>query len=289
METVLLRAVGIGASASYFASVDPASFQSYTTVMDLVEGVIAMVLAKFIFFPTKVLALYPSQTEMPYEEVRLKNEEGQLLHGWFFPGKKERTLLYLHGNAGNIGDRLDKIRFLRRIGWSLFIVDYRGYGGSEGSPTVAGVLKDTDTAYLYLTQKKKIPPEQVILFGESLGGAMAIDLASREPLGGMILESTFTSLRDMARFIFPIIPTAIAPDSLRSLSSIRRIKSPLLVIHGTKDETVPYEMGKRLFEAAPHPKRFYTVPGAMHNDAYVVGNLEYLKQIEEFLAGVGLP
>lgn len=257
--------------------------------MTFLEGLSGALVAKFLFFPLKVIEYYPSRLEIPYEEVHLKNDEGQRLHGWFFPGKTDRTLLYLHGNAGNIGDRLDKVQFLRRIGWSIFIFDYRGYGGSEGNPTIEGVQRDSDAAFRYLTAMRKIPNEQIVLFGESLGGALAVDLAAREVVDSVILESTFTSLREIARNAYPFVPAAAIPDAYRSIDRIRHIKSPLLVIHGQDDEIIPFEMAKRLFEAAPHPKRFYAAEGAHHNDVYLVGRLEYLKTIREFLSETGLP
>ncbi len=258
--------------------------------MTLVDGLRLSLAAKFLFFPVKMIEFYPSDLEIPHEEVRLKTDDGLNLHGWFFPGKKpDRTLLYLHGNAGNIGDRLDKIQFLRRLGANIFIFDYRGYGGSEGTPSIDGVLQDTDTAFRFLTQTKKIPNEQIILFGESLGGALAVDLAHRETLAGVILESTFTTLREMAGAVYAFVPSLMVPDALRSLQLIRHIRAPLLIIHGEKDEIVPFEMAERLFQAAPHPKRLYKVVEGHHNDVYLAGKLEYLKAIEKFLSETGLP
>jgi hypothetical protein len=255
-------------------------------------SVIATWLAtKLLFFPVKMISIYPSHYEMAFEEVRFRNDEGLLLHGWFFVGKKpDRTLLFLHGNAGNIGDRVPKIEVLRKIGWNIFIIDYRGYGGSEGSPSIEGLQRDADAAYLWLVtgrDESRIPPERIILWGESLGGVYATDIASREPVGGLILEGTFTSLRDIAAAHYPFVPKVLVPDLYRSIDRIRKIQSPVLILHGTEDETIPHAMGKRLFENAPHPKRFYAVPGAHHNDVYQVGK-EYLSQIEGCLNEAGL-
>ena len=251
-------------------------------------GLAAALAAKFIFFPVKMIEFYPSQMEIPYEDVRFQNEEGLTLHGWYFKGKKDTTLLYLHGNAGNIGDRLDKIQFLKRLGWSIFIFDYQGYGGSEGNPTIDGVLKDSEAAFRYLKEARKCPNEQIVLFGESLGGTLALHLSQSEPTAAVILESTFTSLRDVARQVYSFLPSFVVPDVYRSIDLIRHIKAPLLVIHGTNDEIVPFAMGKKLFDAAPHPKKLFAVPKAHHNDVYLT-KLEYLKEIEEFLASTGLP
>ncbi|MBI2082363.1 MAG: alpha/beta hydrolase [Deltaproteobacteria bacterium] len=253
--------------------------------------IVTWLATKLLFFPIKSISFYPSQMETPYEEVRFKNDEGLLLHGWFFPGTKpDRTLLFLHGNAGNIGDRLDHIKQLLKIGWNIFIFDYRGYGGSEGSPSIEGLQKDTDAAYRWLVSGKegtKFLPEQIVVWGESLGGAYATDLATREPLRALILQSTFTSLHDIAQTHYPFIPKPIVPDIYRSIDKVRKIRSPLLVIHGTSDETVPFWMGKKLFESAPHPKRFYEVKEALHNNGYEIGKKEYLSQIEVFLNEAG--
>ena len=257
--------------------------------MPLIEGLTSLLVAQFLFFPSKRLNFSPSQFQLNAEEVRFQNGSGQPLHGLFFPGPRDRTLLFFHGNAGNIGDRLDKIRVLKKIGWNIFIFDYRGYGGSEGFPTIDGIIEDSEAALRYLTGIRKIPNEEILLFGESLGGAPASRLGSREPFGGLILESTFTSLRDMAKSVYPFVPAAAVPDAYRSLDHLRTIKSPLLVMHGTADEIIPFEMGKKLFEAAPHPKRFYPVRGAHHNDVYLIGGSNYLRQIEEFLAETGPP
>lgn len=257
--------------------------------MGLVEGAGSILASKLLFFPLKVIEFYPSQVETPYQDIRFRSEDGHTLHGWFFPGRRDRTLLFLHGNAGNIGDRLDKIQFLRRVGWSIFIFDYRGYGGSEGSPTIEGVLKDGAAALRYLNETRRIPNEQITLFGESLGGSLAVDLAGREPFASVILESTFTSLRNITRKNYPFIPPWLVPDRLRSIDLIRHLKAPVLVVHGTDDALIPFEMGKELFEAAPHPKRFLEIKKANHNDVYLAGRLDYLKAIEEFLAEAGLP
>lgn len=249
----------------------------------------AVLVSKFIFFPVKVIEFYPSQLEIPYEDIRFQNDDGLTLHAWYFKGKKDTTLLYLHGNAGNIGDRLDKIQLLRRFGWNILIFDYRGYGGSEGEPTIDGVVRDTEAALRFLTTVKKCPNEKIVLFGESLGGALALPLAKRGPLAAVILESTFTSLREMAKSIYPFVPSFLIPNVYRSVEEIRHITAPVLIIHGTDDEIIPVEMGRRLFKAAPHPKRMFEVPKAHHNDVYLTTKLEYLKNIEEFLTEVGLP
>lgn len=251
--------------------------------MDPFSTLTAALALKFIFFPSKLIEFRPSDLQIPHEEVRIHGEGRPTLHGWFFPGKKNFILYYLHGNAGNIGDRLDKIQFLRRLGGSIFILDYRGYGESDGTPTIEGVLEDSHAGFRYLTEQKKIPKEHIVLFGESLGGAMAVDVAAREKVGAVILESTFTSLRDLAKSAYPFVPSLTVPNAYRSVDAIKKIRSPLLVIHGENDEIVPIKMGKALYERAPQPKTLYVIPGARHNDTYVVGKWDYLKAMQTFL------
>ncbi len=257
--------------------------------MGILSGLSGLLTNKLLFFPVKVIGVYPSQLEIPYREGFFNNDDGHRLHGWFFPGKSDRTLFFLHGNAGNIGDRVDRIRFLSKIGWNIFIFDYRGFGGSEGSPTIKGVIQDSRAALRYLCETLGFQGEQIVLFGESLGGALAIELGSEAPFEAVILESTFTSLHEMAQTAYPFIPQALVPNAFHSVEKIRQLKSPLLVIHGTNDPVVPFSMGKKLFEAAPHPKRFYVVEGAVHNDVYLRGGSDYLKVLEEFLSEIGLP
>jgi fermentation-respiration switch protein FrsA (DUF1100 family) len=247
------------------------------------------VASKFLFFPTKVHNYHPSQMDGPMEDLFFDSTDGIRLHGWFFTGKrKDRTLLYLHGNAGNIGDRVEKIRFLQKIGWNVLAFDYRGYGMSQGSPSIEGILEDGRAAVRFLTDKIGIPNDQIILFGESLGGAVAVEIAAEEPVAAVILESTFTSLRELAHAVYRFLPEAATPDVYRSQDLIRRSKAPVLVIHGTEDEVVPFPMGKKLFEAAPHPKRFFSVPGAHHNDVFDIAGKDYLGEIETFLAAAEL-
>lgn len=257
----------------------------------MIKMLSAFLVSKLLFFPAKTLDQLPSHLDAPYEEVRIRNSEGLLLHGWYFPGQKtERTLLYLHGNAGNIGTRTDKLLFLRRVGWNILIIDYRGYGGSEGNPTIDGVIEDAKAAHDWLTQgdNYQIPAERIILWGESLGGAIAAELAAQKKIGGLILQSTFTSLREIATDHYPWVPKNLVPDRFRTIETIRHLPCPLFIVHGSEDSTIPVSMGRHLFEAAPHPKRYYEIPGAQHNDDYLVGQKEYLSRIEEFLNDSGL-
>jgi uncharacterized protein len=230
----------------------------------------------------------PESYGLKPEEVWLTTSDGVRINGWFFaqPGAK-RVLLYFHGNAENIGTGLERTKILSALGLNIFAVDYRGYGKSEGLPDEAGVYRDADAAYRYLTVVRGFRPKNVILHGVSLGGAVAIDLASRVECGGLIAESTFTSARDMARRAFLIPLFAYVPKSqFKSLDKITAVRAPVLIIHGKHDELIPFAMGEQLFQAAPQTKILAPLEFAGHNDVLLVNREVYLAHLQEFLGKV---
>lgn len=241
---------------------------------------------KMIFFPTSDLAYTPADLGLAYEDVRLQTSDGVTIHGWMVPcDASDVTLLFLHGNAGNIGDRVENVRRLHEIGLQVFILDYRGYGLSEGSPSEQGLYKDAQAAYAYLLSRDDVNKERIAIFGRSLGGAVAVDLASRVPCRRLILESTFTSAADMAGHILPILPIGrLVTERFDSASKIDKVRAPLLQFHGTQDEIVPYQLGRKLHALAPDPKEFVPIPGATHNDTYFVGGRTYFEKIRSFLS-----
>ncbi len=256
--------------------------------MGLAGWLRASLAVKFIFFPEKVIELYPTQWELTFEEILFESPDGLKLHGWFFPGgPPNRTLIYFHGNAGNIGDRLPKIKKLHGLGMNVFLFDYRGYGGSEGKPSLTGAVDDSLAAYRWVVARPDVDPNHIILYGESLGGALALEVARQERHAAVILESTFTSVRDMAKSFYRLIPRFLVPDVYRSIDTIRQVHEPILILHGLRDGVVPHTMGKRLYEAAPQPKRFVLFPEATHSDIHEVGHEEYIRAIDEFLSGIG--
>jgi hypothetical protein len=191
------------------------------------------------------------------------------------------TLLWCHGNAGNISHRLDNLKLLHdRLALNIFIFDYRGYGRSQGKPSEEGTYRDAEAAVAYLRIRKDIDQDAVIIFGRSLGGAIAVDLASKHQCLGLILESTFSSLAGM----FPYLPTDAIPIKYDSLAKIKQVRMPLLMLHGDCDEVVPFQSGRELFEAANEPKEFYTIKGAGHNDTYTTGGEEYLAVFQGFIS-----
>jgi uncharacterized protein len=206
-----------------------------------------------LFFPSREILETPA---VPYEDLAIG-----ALHGWWVPATAPTIgqLLLFHGNAGNIGDRVPHITLLSAAGFDVLAFDYRGYGRSAGRPSEQGTYEDARAA------RDALGPGRTIYLGESLGGAIALELAVHHPPAGLILQSTFTSIRDMARLHYPFIPRAFVPDAYPSLRLIRRLRAPLLVLHGSGDEIVPLMDGEALFEAAPGPKRI-EVLDAGHND-----------------------
>jgi fermentation-respiration switch protein FrsA (DUF1100 family) len=225
-----------------------------------------------------------------HEEVRFQARDGTRLHGWFLPAEKSRgVLLWFHGNAGNVAYRLDLLRAMRgRLPVSVFIIDYRGYGRSEGSPSEEGIYLDARAAYDHLASVRHVPPERIVLFGKSLGGAPAIRLATQVPCAGLILQSTFTSAPAMARRMIPFLPYLSWTVRTRfpNLDSIPSVTVPKLFIHSRDDEMIPFEMGQELFDAAPEPKESYWFSGAGHNDFFEVEGERYLRRMEEFLSRI---
>ncbi len=233
-----------------------------------------------LYYPTRQLEFIPSDIGLPYEEVFFAAGDGTKLHGWFVPAiDSQTTVIFVHGNGGNISHRLDKIKVFNDLKVNLFIFDYRGYGKSEGVPGEQGLYMDIQAAYDYIRQKQ--PNGKVVIYGESLGGAPAIDLASKEDIDGLVLEGTFTSVPDMARIIYPWLPTVLLKTKFDSLSKISRVKAPKLHFHGEFDNIVPFSMGKQLFEAAKEPKKFVPLKG-MHNDGFFVSAVEVRNELKAF-------
>ncbi len=241
---------------------------------------------RFIFFPEAVLVASPTAVGLAHEEAVFTAADGAHLHGWYVPGQRSETLLWFHGNAGNISHRLDNLRLLHDlVGVNVFLFDYRGYGRSGGTPSEAGLYMDARAALTHLRDRRDVDATRILYFGRSLGSAVAVDLAVDEPPAAMILETPFLSIREMAKTLIGPLAAA-APSGFDNLGKIGRVRCPLLFIHGDRDEIVPYAQGRRLFEAASPPKAFYTVLGAGHNDTYVVGAETYFSHLRRFVEGV---
>ena len=244
---------------------------------------------QFIFFPDKELVSTPGDFGLEYEEVFFSASDGVKLHGWFVPGEEETTLVWFHGNAGNISHRLENLEMLhRRLGINVFIFDYRGYGRSEGRVTEKGTYLDAEAAIEYL--RSRLGPEleeNIVLFGRSLGCAVAVEMATRHKVRAVILESPFTSIQAMGQRAYPYLPVGLLIRLIEarydSLSKMRGIHSPVMMVHGDQDDLVPIELARELFDATNEPKRFHTIKGAAHNDTYWVGGDAYFDALRRFI------
>ncbi|MDZ8186171.1 MAG: alpha/beta fold hydrolase [Nostoc sp. ChiSLP02] len=249
---------------------------------------------RFIFFPSVVIEKTPEFFNLPYEEVWLpvtaKTGKVERIHGWWIKAKQPnaKVLLYLHGNGINIGANVAHANRFHQLGFSVLLIDYRGYGRSEGSfPNEKRVYEDAVTAWNYLVRQQQIPPSQIFIYGHSLGGAIAIDLAVKHPqAAGLIVESSFTSIRDLIAYrnmfwMFPV--DLILTQRFESIKKLPNLKMPVLFIHGTVDSAIPAFMSQKLYAAAPEPKQLLLVPGADHNDTAVVGGSQYLQWVESFV------
>jgi fermentation-respiration switch protein FrsA (DUF1100 family) len=274
---------------------------------------------RFIFVPSAQINTTPAQFGLTFEEVWLPMQPAGRLHGWWIPklqtGRSRKpslqltpvvaqtqslaigqpvtsmqALLYLHGNGENIGANAAHASRLHQLGLSVFLFDYRGYGKSEGSfPSEQAVYADADRALRYLTQNQQIPLEKIVLYGHSLGGAIAIDLARRNPtVGGLIVESSFTSAREMAirnwwTAIFPV--DLLLTQRFQSIDKVAALRMPTLFIHGKADDLIPFQMSDRLFQATQARKQLWLVPGADHTNVAEISGKRYLATVGQFLRG----
>ena len=242
-----------------------------------------------IYFPQRGIAATPDSVGLAYEDVYLNAADGTRIHGWHIRGESSITLLWFHGNAGNISHRLDNILMLnKRLGVGVFIVDYRGYGLSEGRPSERGIYMDAEAAFGYLTDELGLDAERdVVLFGRSLGAGVAVEMGTRYKVKGVILESGFTSIREMAGASGSPLPIPIVLTLFEarydSISKIGRVESPALILHGDRDGTVPFWMAEKLFAAAREPKTLYPIRGAGHNDTVYVGGEAYFEALRGFI------
>ncbi len=261
-------------------------------VRDLLIVYLLIVLAamflenSLIYHPTRYPAGEWNQRSLPFEDAWFHAADGTRLHGWYVPHKNPRAIiLYCHGNAGNLTHRQPILEILnRRVGVSVLIFDYRGYGRSEGKPNEAGILADARAARRWLAEREKIAESQIVLLGESLGGGVAVDLAARDGARALVLENTFSSLPDVAAYYYPWLPVHWAMRTrLDSAAKIADYHGPTLQVHGDADTIVPLRFAQRLYAAANQPKKFIICPGHDHNDLLPP---EYYDELTAFLDGL---
>jgi fermentation-respiration switch protein FrsA (DUF1100 family) len=240
-----------------------------------------------IYYPKRELGDNPASFNLLYEEVNLPLAGNFKLNAWYIPAEGAHwSVLFCHGNAGNISHRLDKIRLLHSLAMNVLIFDYNGYGKSTGSPSEKALYEDARVAYQYMTGQLKIPPERIILYGESLGTAVAVDLAARKKVGGLILEGAFTSAKEMAGQLFPYVVPFFLASRFDSLAKISQVNAPILVIHSSQDEIVPIGMAEKLFSAAKTQKAFLRLKGG-HNESFFIYQEIVRQKIAEFFKNAG--
>jgi fermentation-respiration switch protein FrsA (DUF1100 family) len=235
-----------------------------------------------LFYPSKKIEFLPAEVGLDFKDVFFQTQDHFKLNGWLIPchGAKY-TVLFCHGNAGNISHRLDKLKFFNQLGCNVFIFDYRGYGLSKGWPSEKGFYLDVKAAYDYLLSRN-IACQQLIGYGESLGSAVIMDLASNNKMHALIVDSAFSSGRDMAKFVYPFIPFWVFSSRWDSASKIKSINIPKLMIHSLNDEIVPYELAQKLYREALEPKEFLQIRGG-HNSCFFESEEILKEKISDFL------
>jgi len=240
--------------------------------------------AKLVYFPSAEIKATPAESGLEYEPVSFTADDGVTLSGWFIPsGRARKTLLFCPGNAGNISDRMESIMIFHRMRLNVLIFDYRGYGASKGKPSEKGTYADAFAAWSYLVDLRKISPAEIIVFGRSLGGAVAARLASEQQPGALIVESSFTSLKELGAWLYPYMPVQLlCRFEYDTLNIMSRVKCPVLIVHSGNDEMIDISYGKRLFDAAGEPKEFLEISGS-HNEGFIVSGEHYFSGIENFI------
>ncbi len=236
-----------------------------------------------IFYPAKNIEATPDQINLSFEDIYIDTKDKFKINAWFIPNTNAKyTLIFCHGNAGNIGDRLDKIGLLHGLGMNIFIIDYRGFGRSQGRVSEDSIYLDAKATYDYLLNSRKIKREHIILYGESIGSAVVIDLAAKEKIGGLIVEGAFSKGRDMAKKIYPFLPALLFSNKFDSLEKIKKVNAPKLFIHSENDEMIPLGLAEKLYHAAHQPKRFVKIRGT-HNTAFLDSQPVFLAAIGAFI------
>ena len=252
---------------------------------------IVVALAMFVFqrhlvyFPTRTIEATPADCHLRHEEVQLTTADGVKIAGWYVHADAPRgTVLFFHGNGGNVSGRLGTLMLLQRLGVDVLMIDYRGYGLSEGRPSEQGTYRDAEAAWDYLTQQRGVPAERIVIHGRSLGGAVSAHLAADRPCAGLIVESSFTSLPDMAARIYWYFPVRLlCRYRYPTQDNVRKARCPVMVIHSREDDLIPFAHGRRIFEAAAEPKRFVEIHGG-HNDIHDMNQPAYEAGLRGFLA-----
>ena len=241
--------------------------------------------AKMLYFPSGQIEVSPAEIGLPFDKVTLRTRDGLKLSAWYIPSENAKaSLIFCHGNAGNISHRLDSLKIFHDLRLNVLIFDYRGYGESEGEPSENGTYLDAEAAYDYLVHERGVRPSEIIVFGRSLGSAVAAELAARRRAGALIIESGFTSVPELGRKLFPHLPVRlISRFHYATIEKVGRLDLPKLFIHSPADEIIPYEQGRRLFEAAAGPKEFLVLQGG-HNEGFLLSGEIYTNGLRRFVS-----
>lgn len=239
---------------------------------------------RFLYRPTQEVFSTPAEIGLQFDKVIFKSADGINLSGWYVPVDNPKfTLLFCHGNGGNIAHRLDSINIFHNLGLNCFIFDYRGYGDSHGRPSEEGTYLDAMTAYKWLTEEKEIPLDNIIIFGRSLGGSIAAYLATKVKTGGLVVESAFTTYVDMGKEYYSYMPVRqFARFGYKTIDYIKNVHYPVMFIYSRNDEIVPYKFGLELYEAANEPKEFIEIFGG-HNDCFLASGEIYTEVWEKWI------
>ena len=239
---------------------------------------------RMLYFPEKEIWQTPDTISLKYDEIYFKTKDGLNISGWYIPAENEKgVLLFCHGNAGNISHRVDSIKIFNSLNLSVLIFDYRGYGKSEGKPSEFGTYLDAEAAWDYLVNVKRKSPESIILFGRSLGGAVAAELAMTKKSAALIIESCFTSVPDLGKTFYPWLPIKLLSKfKYSTIDKIGSINCPKLIIHSPEDEIISFRHGEMLYEKAFQPKDFVKIKGG-HNEGFLLSGKTYSDGIKMFL------
>jgi fermentation-respiration switch protein FrsA (DUF1100 family) len=261
-----------------------------TVFVTLILGYVVFGLLVFLrqdsilYYPERQITYTPQAIGLEFEDVTFKTADGLKLNGWFVPADEaEYTVLFCHGNAGNIMHRLDSVDIFHKLPMNCFVFDYRGYGKSEGKVSEKGMYLDAEAAYKWLIEEKQISPEEIIIFGRSLGGSVAAYLASKLEAAGLVIESAFTSYVDAGKKFYPYLPVRLfARYSYDTIGYLKKVNRPVMVIHSADDEIIAFEFGQKLYKMANEPKKFIEITGG-HNDGFLVSGEIYTKAWENWL------
>jgi len=271
----------------------PVIAQTLVAIAVAYAAVVALVFViqpKLVYFPNigREVTATPRAVGLDFEPVEIRTEDGERLDAWWVPAAEPRgTVLLFHGNAGNISHRLDYLLMFHRLRHSTLIVDYRGYGRSTGTPSEEGTYRDAAAAWRWLTATRGVLPGEIVVYGESLGAAVASWLAAREAPRALVLASTFTSVNDLGAEVYPFLPVRlISRFRYDNLANLKAVRAPVLVVHSRGDDIVPYAHGRALYAAASEPKSFLELAGG-HNDGFVFMRPEWVAALEAFLDQVG--